>query len=160
MNNAAQAGAAPETSLFDHMQQCFATNVSGPAVLIEESLPLLQKSTHPRIINVSSGAGSIGHTLNPDRSGGPLYIPYKASKAALSMVSAVEVAKLRKSGSNIKVFTYCPGFRVSNLGPYNTAENGAGPTEGGSKPIVALINAEKEEWHGKFLNSNGSEHPW
>lgn len=161
MNNAAQAIAAPGTSTFDHMQQCFAANVSGPVVLIETFLPLLRKSSGtPRIINVSSGAGSLGRTLDPNAFGGPLHFPYKSSKAALNMVSAVQVAKLRQEDEDMKVFTYCPGFRVSNLSTMNRSENGAGPTEDGAQPMVAMINGEKDGDHGKYSNSEGGYHPW
>ena len=143
------------------MQQCFAVNVSGPAVLIETVLPLLRKSTTtPRIINVSSGGGSLERTVNPRQGGGPLHVPYKASKAALNMMSAVELAKFREEKLDIKVFTYCPGFRVSNLGPYNTVENGAKPTVDGARPMVAMLNGEKDEQSGLFLNSDNGQHPW
>ena len=143
------------------MQRCFAVNVSGPAVTIETLLPLLKKSGGtPRIVNVGSGAGSIGLTLDPTVKGGPLKIPYKASKAALNMLSSVEVAKLRVSGDDIKVFTYCPGFTVSNLGPFNKLDHGAQPTEKGASPIVAILNGDKDADHGFLLNSEGGKHPW
>ncbi len=161
MNNAAQAVAAPGTSLFDHMQQCFAANVSGPAFMIETFLPLLQKSTMtPRIINVGSGAGSVDITLDPNHRGGPLHIPYKTSKAALNMLSSTEVAKFRVEQVNVKVFTYCPGFCVSNLSTMNKLENGAKPTEEGTRPLVAIVNGEKDSEHGGYLNSEGGQHPW
>lgn len=129
--------------------------------MIETFLPLLRKSTGtPRIVNVSSGAGSLGRTLDPNGLGGPLHYPYKASKAALNMVSAILVAQLRQDGEDIKVFTYCPGFRVSNLSPMNRSENGAGPVEGGAKPMVAMINGERDDDHGKYPYSEGGYHPW
>ena len=87
-------------------------------------------------------------------------IPYKSSKAALNMLGAVEVAKQREAKGNVKIFTYCPGFRVSNLGPYNTVENGAGPTEAGAKPMVAILNGEKDAENGCYLHSEGGQWPW
>ena len=161
VNNAGQAVAIPGTSLFDHMQQCFTTNVIGPAIMIETFLPLLKKSTTtPRIVNVSRGAGSIGMRLDPQVRGGPLTIPYKTSKAALNMLGAVQVAKFRESQTAVRVFTYCPGFCVSNLGPYNKLENGAKPTEDGARPIVGILNGEKDAEDGANLNSGGGRHPW
>ncbi|KIW27848.1 uncharacterized protein PV07_07549 [Cladophialophora immunda] len=161
VNNAAQAVAAPGMSLFEHMQRCFAVNVSGPAVMIETFLPLLRKSSStPRIINVGSGQGSIGRTLSPDGPSGPLTIPYKTSKAALNMLSSVEVVKLRQAHEKIKVFTYCPGFCVSNLGPFNKPENGAKPTVDGARPMVAILNGEEDHEDGGYLNSEGGRHPW
>lgn len=161
VNNAGQAISAPGTSLFDHMQQCFAVNVSGPAVMIETFLPLLRKSSQPRIINVGSGAGSMGITLNPKGPGGPLAIPYKASKCAENMMGAVYVAQWRQDGDDkIKLFTYCPGYTVSNLSHLNKAEHGAKPTEEGASPMIAILNGEKDAEHGGYLNSSGGQHPW
>jgi NAD(P)-dependent dehydrogenase (short-subunit alcohol dehydrogenase family) len=129
--------------------------------MIETFLPLLRKSAGtPRIENIDSGAGSIGLTLDPNIKGGPLTIPYKASKAALNMVGAVEVAKFREAGENVKLFTYCPGFCVSNLGPYNKLVHGAKPTEVGVRPVVVILNGEKDAEHGCCLNSEGGQHPW
>ena len=102
----------------------------------------------------------MGLTLDPDAKGGPLAIPYKASKAALNMVGAVEIAKFRQAGEDIKLFTYCPGFCVSNLGPYNKLENGAKPTEDGARPIVDILNGKRDAEHGCNLNSEGGQHPW
>ena len=87
-------------------------------------------------------------------------IPYKASKAALNMMSSVEFAKLREAQENIKIFIYCPGFTVSNLGPYNKSENGAQPAEDGARPMVAILNGQKDAEHGCYMNSEGKQHPW
>jgi NAD(P)-dependent dehydrogenase (short-subunit alcohol dehydrogenase family) len=43
------------------METTYTTNVFGVASLIEAALPLLEKSSFPRIVNVSSGLGSITH---------------------------------------------------------------------------------------------------
>ena len=143
------------------MQQCFATNVSGPAVMIETFSPLLQKSrTTPRIVNVSSGSASLERTVNPRTGDGPLIIPYKTSKAAFNMMSVVEFAKFRQAKLDVKVFTYCPGYRVSNLSRFNTAENGAKPAVDGARPMVAMLNGERDGDVGLFLNSDDGQHPW
>lgn len=129
--------------------------------MIEQFLPLLQKSTGtPRIINVSSGAGSLGLTLGPKGGRGYVSIPYMTSKAALNMLSAVEIIMFRQKEINVKVFTYSPGFCVSNLSEFNKAENGAKPTEEGAQPMVAILNGDKDEEHGTNLNSEGGHHPW
>jgi NAD(P)-dependent dehydrogenase (short-subunit alcohol dehydrogenase family) len=61
VNNAA-VGEFPEgTSTAEKFEQCFRTNATGPQLMIDAFYPLLKKSiTTPRIINVSSGAGSVG----------------------------------------------------------------------------------------------------
>jgi NAD(P)-dependent dehydrogenase (short-subunit alcohol dehydrogenase family) len=65
INNAAITGEEPTSaSLSTRMTAAFQTNVTGPAVVVETFAPLLEKSGRmgktPRIINVTSGAGSIG----------------------------------------------------------------------------------------------------
>jgi NAD(P)-dependent dehydrogenase (short-subunit alcohol dehydrogenase family) len=65
INNAAITSEEPTSaSLSSRMTAAFQTNVTGPAVVVETFAPLLEKSGRmgktPRIINVTSGAGSIG----------------------------------------------------------------------------------------------------
>jgi len=78
VNNAAITGEEPASSpLATRMTSAFLTNATGPAVIVETFAPLLAKSAEmgktPRILNVSSGAGSIG--LRSDRTN-----PHQAMK--------------------------------------------------------------------------------
>lgn len=43
----------------DQVQQALATNTLGPWRMVQAFLPLLRQSQHGRIVNVSSGAGSL-----------------------------------------------------------------------------------------------------
>ena len=120
--------------------------------------PLLRKSSGTaRIINVSSGAGSIGRRLDPTSQ---LYnrhvIQYRASKAALSMVTACDWVEY---GPAIKVFAYCPGYTVSNLGPQNKAELGAKPTAEAVKPLIDVLEGKRDDEAGLFLHDTGI-YPW
>lgn len=75
---------------------CFRTNASGPYFVVEAFAPLLRKSISiPRIVNVSSGAGSIRRILDPNspnyhrhREMGMTGLAYGASKAAMNLVTA------------------------------------------------------------------------
>ena len=160
VNNAAIATPSASLSASDSLQECFKTNATGPYLLLVALWPLLLRSpTTPRIINVSSGGGSIQLVGSmPGWPYGPWPYPYFMSKAALNMLSGAWIASHRED--NFKLFTYCPGFTESNLGPYNTAEKGAKPTVEGARPMVALLKGEKDEEHGQFLNSEGGHHPW
>lgn len=73
------------------------------------------------------------------------------------MVTATQLTEYRDQG--FKVFTFCPGFTVSNLGPHNKAEHGAKPTSEGAAPIVKILNGERDAENGKFLHATG-QHPW
>ncbi|PNS18475.1 hypothetical protein CAC42_6292 [Sphaceloma murrayae] len=149
VNNAAVA--VPEGTLSQQMTTCFLTNATGPAITGEAFEPLLRKSIGtPRVLNVSSGMGSITSRLDP---GSAMYkhsgIQYRASKAAMNMVSADQAARFGEFGA--KVFAYCPGFTVSNLSGMTKAENGPRSTEESVRPMVAVLNGERNGEHGGFL---------
>jgi NAD(P)-dependent dehydrogenase (short-subunit alcohol dehydrogenase family) len=157
VNNAA-VGRIP-VSLADHMAISFLTNATGPLLMLQAFSPLLQNSTGiPRVINVTSGAGSIAMCLDPKSAtyGMKGVEPYRASKAALNMITAILVIDY---GDLFKIFLFCPGFTVSNLGPNNKAHNGAKPTSEGAAPMVNILNGERDAEHGGFLNETG-QYPW
>lgn len=72
------------------MAICYQTNVIGVQLMGENFAPLLKKSSGtPRIVNVSSGVGSITQKMDPkSRSYDLQYPQYRASKAALNMITA------------------------------------------------------------------------
>ena len=156
VNNAAIGGDAP--TLRQQLRDAFDTNATGPAVVVNAFAPLLKKSTTTaRIINISSGAGSIERRLD---SSSPTYnmqyVQYRAGKAALNMVTACQWVEY---GPDIKVFTFCPGFTVSNLGPRNKMEFGAKPTDEAVRPLVDVVEGKRDDDAGKFLNATGF-YPW
>lgn len=153
VNNAA-VGSRPGT-FFTGLLDALRTNVAGPGAVVLAFEPLLAKSiTTPRIINVTSGAGSISLRLDPNN---PYYAmkteQYRVSKAALNMLSACQSVEYGPRGW--KVFLFCPGFTVSNLGPMNTAENGAQPTSEGARPMVGILDGERDAEHGGYLKADG-----
>ena len=84
-------------------------------------------------------------------------IQYRASKAAQNMITAGHHQQYSPLG--IKVFAYCPGFTVSNLGPHNTTENGAKPVADAASPLVDIIEGKRDDEVGKFLYGTGV-YPW
>lgn len=129
----------------------FETNAVGTQLAGDYFAPLLRKSTGtPRIINVSSGAGSIGIRYDRSHPGASMkVISYRVSKAAQNMIAASQWYELGAEG--FKVFTYGPGHTVSNLGLHNKVEYGAKPTSVGSAPIVKMIKGEMDDQDGKYL---------
>jgi NAD(P)-dependent dehydrogenase (short-subunit alcohol dehydrogenase family) len=160
----------------ERLQNSFDINATGPYLLTKALIPLLRKSTNPRIINISSGAGSLGRRLLTES---PMYkiqaIPYRASKIAFNMIAAclhvefglgveqtdgIEAAdEAERSKKNMKVFAYDPGFTASNLGPYNKAEFGARTAEDTVKSIMDVVDGKRDEEVGKFIHNTG-EYPW
>ncbi|KAK5731718.1 hypothetical protein LTR17_011189 [Elasticomyces elasticus] len=108
-----------------------------------------------------SGAGSLTRMFDPNRPGGVHYartIHYQASKAAQNMVSAQQAIDFAPHG--VKVLCWNPGFTVSNLGPFNTAANGAKPIEEAVRPLVEIIEGKRDDEAHVFLSEDGKSYPW
>jgi len=77
-----------------HSRQVIDTNLFGPWAVIKQFLPLLRASTHPRIVNVASGAGSHGDTTYGLAARAGNAASYGISKAALLALTATLAAEL------------------------------------------------------------------
>jgi NAD(P)-dependent dehydrogenase (short-subunit alcohol dehydrogenase family) len=89
------------------VRQAAETNLYGPWLMVQEFLPLLRRSEHPRIVNVSSEAASFAGMGG----GTPAYT---ASKAALNALTRMLAADLR--GDGILVNAVCPGWVATDMG--------------------------------------------
>ncbi len=92
----------------DVVREALETNLLGAWRMAEACLPLLRESKHARIVNVSSGAGSLGSMSS---GGAPAY---SASKAALNALTRMLAADLRADG--ILVNSVCPGWVATDMG--------------------------------------------
>ena len=139
------------------------TNSASPLVLTEALLPLLRKSKDPRIINVSSGLGSITERLDPK---GAYYgLPaeaYRMSKAALNMATACMHASYKPWGA--KVWSYCPGFVVTNLTGEEDRQSrrdlGAESSETSAVGILEILDGKRDGETGSFLQRRGLQYAW
>lgn len=84
------------------------TNVYGPWQLIQAMLPLLRAGSHQRIVNVSSGAGSLTEMTSGSTPA------YSITKAALNALTRMLAADLR--GDGILVNAVCPGWVATDMG--------------------------------------------
>ncbi len=82
-------------------------NLYGPWRLTQALLPSLRASAHPRVVNVSSGAGS----LTSMGGGTPAYT---VSKAALNALTRMLADELRPD--RILVNAVCPGWVATDMG--------------------------------------------
>lgn len=90
------------------LEQAFVVNVVGAARVSRACLPLLRKSKRGRIVNISSGAGSIS-----DKTDGR-HLSYSVSKAALNQFSRTLAAQLREE--KIIVVPLTPGWVQTDMG--------------------------------------------
>ncbi|MBW4432806.1 MAG: SDR family oxidoreductase [Pelatocladus maniniholoensis HA4357-MV3] len=107
---------------FDTVYEALETNTFGPWRMCQAFIPLLRQSKHGRIVNVSSGAGSL-----TSMSGGTP--AYSVSKVALNALTRMLAEELR--GTGILVNSVCPGWVATEMG-------GAGgrPVEDGAAGVV------------------------
>ena len=136
----------------DMMREIFDTNVFGVVRVTHAFLPLLQRSSSPVVVNVSSGLGSLSLAASADS---PTHfypgVAYPASKAAVNMVT-VQFAK------------QFPGFRINAVEPgyTNTALNGHTGTqtvEEGARIIVEMAQVTPEGPTGGYFSAYGAV-PW
>jgi NAD(P)-dependent dehydrogenase (short-subunit alcohol dehydrogenase family) len=156
INNAgiAEWDAKPSTVDLAKVREVYETNFFGPVVLIQTMLPLLKKSKHGRIVNVSSSLGSLTLGSNLDSPFADfLALGYCTSKSALNSMT-VQFAKELKD-TPIKVNAICPGYCATDLnnhsGPRTAAQGAAAAIE------YATISAEGPT--GGYFNDEGRV-PW
>ncbi|HAV65390.1 MAG TPA: hypothetical protein DCY13_23820 [Verrucomicrobiales bacterium] len=148
INNAAvlleDANAAFAGLDVEHFSDTFAVNVTGVARVTQALLPALLRSSQGRVVNISSGAGSIA-----DRPG-HMYYCYGASKAALNHLTVGLADELRPR--NVIVAAISPGWVRTDMG-------GPGaelPAEESAAAIAATVLRLKPEDSGCFLGRSGT----
>jgi NAD(P)-dependent dehydrogenase (short-subunit alcohol dehydrogenase family) len=97
------------------------TNLFGAWRMTQAFLPHLRRSAHGRIVNVSSGSGS----LSEMSAGTPAY---SVSKAGLNALTRILAAELR--GDRILVNAICPGWTDTDMG------QGGRPVSEGAAGVV------------------------
>ncbi|MFF8028688.1 SDR family NAD(P)-dependent oxidoreductase [Streptomyces sp. NPDC007896] len=145
----------PSSVDLDRVRAVFETNVFGVIAVANAMLPLLRRPLAPRIVNVSSAAGSLTITSDPD---GPLAaLPtsaaYAPSKTALNALTVQYANELRKNG--ILVNAADPGYvdtEINNHSGYLTAAQGA-------SVLVRLATLGADGPTGGFFSEDGPV-PW
>jgi NAD(P)-dependent dehydrogenase (short-subunit alcohol dehydrogenase family) len=117
----------PSKATVDTLRETYETNVFGVVAVTNAMLPLLKHAPAARIVNVSSGVGSLASMTDPD---GPLYaliaLSYPSSKSALNMITAQYAKEFRDTP--IKINAANPGYCATDLNGHSgprTAEQGA-----------------------------------
>jgi NAD(P)-dependent dehydrogenase (short-subunit alcohol dehydrogenase family) len=130
------------------MYKTFNTNVFGAAQTTETFIPLLEKSTVPRIVFVSSTLASF--ELDNTSGGWPVY---RSTKTTLNMLAIQYNHRFKEQGWKINMS--CPGFTSTNLNNYR----GTGTVEDGAINISRLATLGKDGETGTFSNKEGPL-PW
>jgi NAD(P)-dependent dehydrogenase (short-subunit alcohol dehydrogenase family) len=126
----------------------FRVNAAGPMLVAQRYLDLLQTASSPKIVNVSSEAGSISRM---QRHRG---YAYYASKAALNMLTRALAWDLGPAG--VIVIAIHPGWVRTDMGgpqaPLSPAQSAAG--------ILKVVEGLTKASSGRFYTYEGHEYPW
>ena len=158
INNAGIVSQNPSPVLA--LQETLQTNVIGSVAMAEAFLPLLRKSSDPRLIFVSSSVGSLTHASDPSSTYYRAKIPgrtdhYRASKAAVNMLM-IEYNK-RLTGEGFKVWAADPGLLATNFADAEAVRKaGALEPEVGGKLYASIVNGERDGDVGRVIGTYGT----
>jgi NAD(P)-dependent dehydrogenase (short-subunit alcohol dehydrogenase family) len=157
VNNAGMAAAgdgSATAAALDAIEQLLRVNFVGAVAVTQAMLPLLRQAPSARIVNVSSGLGSL--SKNSDASfavAASAYFGYCASKAALNMFTVHLAHQLRDTA--IKVNSSAPGYTATDLNFHRGTQT---IPEGAAETIrLALLSDDGPT--GSFSETAGAV-PW
>jgi NAD(P)-dependent dehydrogenase (short-subunit alcohol dehydrogenase family) len=144
----------PSSADLDAARGVFDVNFFGTLAVTKAMLPLIRKSNAGRIVNLSSGLGSL--TLNSDPNW--VFASYKVlgycgSKAALNMMTVQLAYELRDTA--IKVNAVNPGFTATDM----NGHQGTQTLEEGAAEAVRLALLPDDGPTGGFTET-GANNPW
>jgi NAD(P)-dependent dehydrogenase (short-subunit alcohol dehydrogenase family) len=158
VNNAGISGDAtpPDQEDVATFRRIYETNVFGVVAVTNAFLPALRRSAHPRIVNVSSGTGSLTWATGPQFPHRGSYAAYRSSKAALNALTVFYAHSL--ADDKIKVNAHAPGLRHTDLNSGAAASDGD-PAEGAAGAVrLALLPDDGPS--GEYFNWDGTPVPW
>jgi len=139
----------------DEIRAVWETNVFGVLAVYQAMLPLLRESSDARIVNVSSGVGSLTTNADPTYPYRAFFSPaYPASKTALNAMTMAMMVELESTG--IKVNLVSPGFTKTNLNGYEGLES----VEEGSREVVRVALLGPDGPSGTFTRWENVTIPW
>jgi NAD(P)-dependent dehydrogenase (short-subunit alcohol dehydrogenase family) len=138
------------------VRRIYETNVFGAVAVTNAFLPVLRRSAHPRIVNISSGTGSLAWATGPQFPHLGSYAAYRSSKTALNALTVFYAQALADDG--IKVNALAPGLRRTDLNA-TAAANGGDPAEAAAGAVrLALLPDDGPS--GEFFSWDGTLVPW
>ena len=158
VNNAGVSGDGKTADQEDvsTFRRVYETNVFGVVAVTNAFLPALRRSAHPRIVNLSSGTGSLAWGTGPQFPHRGSYAAYRSSKTALNALTVFYAHSL--AGDGIKVNALAPGLRRTDLNATAAASDGD-PAEAAAGAVrLALLPDDGPS--GEFFSWDGSPVPW
>jgi NAD(P)-dependent dehydrogenase (short-subunit alcohol dehydrogenase family) len=145
----------PGNASLDEVRAVWETNVFGVLAVYQAMLPLLREAPAARIVNVSSGVGSLGRAMDPTyiyrNTFGPVYPASKTALNAMTVAMAIEL-----ESTNIKVNAVSPGFTKTGLNGYEGFET----VEEGAREAVRVALLGPDGPTGIFTHATLGVLPW
>ncbi|MCC5653750.1 SDR family oxidoreductase [Nostoc sp. XA013] len=136
------------------LRHTYETNVFGVFAVTKAMLPLLKKSTAGRIVNLSSGLGSLTQNSDPNYEFADFkLLAYNSSKTAVNALTVLLAAELKDTP--IKINAADPGFTATDINQYQ----GYRTVEQGAIAAVKLATLPADGSSGGFFDDNGVV-PW
>jgi NAD(P)-dependent dehydrogenase (short-subunit alcohol dehydrogenase family) len=143
------------TASLDEMHAVWDTNVFGTLAVYQAMLPLLRESSDARIVNVSSGVGSLALNADPvhpyHARFGPIYPASKAAENAITLAIMIEL-----ESTDIKVNLVSPAFTATNLNAYAGTES----VQDGSREVVRVALLGPDGPTGTYTRWENTTIPW
>jgi len=162
INNAGISGGFPQTSIgagINTFRKVFETNFFGVIEVTQAFIDLLYQSIQPRIVNVTSGLGSL--TLHNDPNWKYYQVKgacYVSSKAALNAYTIVLTYDLKDTA--FKVNAVDPGYTATDFNHHN----GPGTIPDAAARIVKAATLGPEGPTGQFFSDDNNPQtgisPW
>ena len=136
------------------LRRTYETNVFGVFAVTKAMLPLLKKSEAGRIVNMSSGLGSLAQQSDPNWPFAAVnLLAYNSSKTALNAIT-VQFAKELQS-TPIKINAADPGYTATDL----NQNRGTRTVEQGATAAVRLATLPADGPTGGYFDEDGIV-PW
>jgi NAD(P)-dependent dehydrogenase (short-subunit alcohol dehydrogenase family) len=156
VNNAAVAidDGPPSRVSMDVVVRTYETNVFGVVRTTQAFLPLLRRSDAGRIVNLTSGLGSLTQNSDPNWEFAAVkYLAYNTSKTAVNAITVQFAAELRDTP--IKVNAADPGYVATDMNRHQ----GHRSVEQGATAPVRLATLPADGPTGGYFNEDGPL-PW
>lgn len=149
------ASSTASTASIDEVRAIWDVNVFGVLAVYQAMLPLLRASSDARIVNVSSGVGSLASNADPAFPYRFIYGPgYAASKTAENAMTLAMMIELEST--DIKINLVSPGFTSTALNNFAGTES----LEEGSREVVRVALLGPDGPTGTFTGWEDATIPW
>ena len=151
-------GSTPPEADVDSFRRTYETNVFAVLAVTNAFLPALRRSARPRIVNISSGTGSLTWSTDPERQAfsAGTGAAYRSSKTALNALTVFYAQAL--AGEGFRVNALAPGLRRTDLNERAAASDGD-PAEAAAGAVqLALLPDDGPT--GGFFSWDGTPAPW